>query len=151
MNLINVIQPYRYLGTWVFDDPRFGFSKEPFEGGAATIIDRVTSHIPDVEGGFTLLFSGMPFPGREFRLEWRREEGGNVYYSEQLDTEGSCAPLFSAILPKGLWKFMSKQSRNPSALDVQRQAGNPRLLSGLAFGRKACKKSARFEAIVRQA
>jgi len=93
MNLINVIQPYRYLGTWVFDDQRVGLSKEPFVGGADTMIDRVTSHIPDAETGFILLFSGMPFPGHEFRLQWRREEGGgNVYYSEPLDAEGWLCP-----------------------------------------------------------
>ena len=93
MNVINVIHPYRNLGTWVFDDPRVGLSAEPFVGGADTMIDRVTSDIPDANSGFTLLFSGKPFPGHEFRLQWRREEsGGNVYYSEQLDAEGWLCP-----------------------------------------------------------
>jgi len=93
MNLINVIQPYWYLDMWVFDDPRVGLSAEPFVGGADTMIDRVTSHIADAKSGFTLLFSAMPFPGHQFRLEWRREEGsGNVYYSEQLDAEGWLCP-----------------------------------------------------------
>jgi hypothetical protein len=28
MNEINVIEPYRYLEMWVFDDPRVGLSAE---------------------------------------------------------------------------------------------------------------------------
>jgi hypothetical protein len=96
MNQINVIAPYRYLGMWVFDDPRVGLSAEPFVGGADTMIDRVTSHLPDAASGFVLVFSGEPFPDSQFRLEWRREEGsGNVYYSPELDAEGwLCPALF---------------------------------------------------------
>jgi hypothetical protein len=33
MNAINVISPYKYLGMWVFDDPRVGLSQEPFVAG----------------------------------------------------------------------------------------------------------------------
>jgi len=96
MNVINVIQPYRHLDMWVFDDPRVGLSAEPFVGGADTMIDRVTAHVPDAERGFTMVFSSMPFPGHQFRLEWRRQEGsGNVYYSDELDAEGwLCPALF---------------------------------------------------------
>jgi hypothetical protein len=96
MNAINVIQPYWYLDMWVFDDPRVGLSAEPFVGGADTMIDRVTSHITNAKLGFNMLFSGTPFPGYQFRLEWRREEGsGNVYYSEDLGAEGwLCPALF---------------------------------------------------------
>ena len=93
MNVINVIEPYRYLGMWVFDDPRVGLSAEPFVGGADTMIDRVTAGFPDADRGFTMVFSASPFPGHQFRLEWRREEGGgNVYYSEELDAEGWLCP-----------------------------------------------------------
>jgi len=63
MNVINVIQPYRHLDMWVFDDPRVGLSAEPFVGGADSMIDRVTSHIPDAKHGFIMVFSGTPFPG----------------------------------------------------------------------------------------
>ena len=92
-NVINVIQPYWHLDMWVFDDPRVGLSAEPFVGGADTMIDRVTSHIPDARGGFNLVFSGSPFPNFQHRLEWRREEGtGNVYYLEELDAEGWLCP-----------------------------------------------------------
>jgi hypothetical protein len=93
VNVINVIQPYWYLDMWVFDDPRVGLSAEPFVGGADTMIDRVTSGIADARSGFNMIFSGQPFPGHEFRLTWRREEGdGNVYYSADLDMEGWLCP-----------------------------------------------------------
>lgn len=93
MNQINVIQPYRHFGMWVFDDPRVGLSAEPFVGGSDTLIDEATSQIPNAEDGFTMIFSGEPFPGHQFRLEWRRaESGGNVYYSDQFDAEGWLCP-----------------------------------------------------------
>ena len=88
MNAINVISPYRYLDMWVFDDPRVGLSAEPFVGGADDMIDRLTSNIPDARKGFVMIFSSGPFPGDQFLLQWRKEErGGNIYYSEALDTE----------------------------------------------------------------
>jgi hypothetical protein len=93
MNEINVIEPYRYLEMWVFDDPKVGLSAEPFVGGADTMIDRVTADLPNADQGFVMVFSGNPFPGHQFHLEWRREEGtGNVYYSRELDAEGWLCP-----------------------------------------------------------
>ena len=83
MNAINAISPYRYLGMWVFDDPRVGLSQEPFVAGADTMIDRVVANIPDAERGFTMIFSAGAFPGHQFLLEWRRADGtGNWYYSQ---------------------------------------------------------------------
>ena len=45
MNAINIIAPYKYLGMWVFDDPRVGLVQEPFVSGADTMIDRVEATI----------------------------------------------------------------------------------------------------------
>jgi hypothetical protein len=93
MNAINVITPYKHHGMWVFDDPRVGLVQEPFVAGADTMIDRVVADIPDAEHGFTMIFSSTPFPGHQYRLDWRREEsGGNVYYAEQLGLEGWLCP-----------------------------------------------------------
>jgi len=93
MNAINVIAPYRYLGMWVFDDPRVGLVQEPFVSGADTMIDRVVRDIPDAEHGFVMVFSGNPFPGHQRKLEWRRADGsGNWYYSPDLDMEGWLCP-----------------------------------------------------------
>ena len=93
MNVINVIEPYRHLEMWVFDDPRVGLSQEPFVGGADTMIDRVTADLANAEKGFVMVFSAISFPGSQFKLEWRREDGsGNVYYSSELDAEGWLCP-----------------------------------------------------------
>jgi hypothetical protein len=70
MNAINVISPYKHHGQWVFDDPRVGLAQEPFVAGADTWIDRVVADIPNAERGFTLIFSGAPFPGHQYRLDW---------------------------------------------------------------------------------
>jgi len=96
MNAINVIAPYQYHGMWVFDDPRVGLVHEPFVAGADTMLDRVTADIPEANEGFLMVFSATPFPGHQFKLEWRRaDSGGNWYYSPQLDMEGwLCPALF---------------------------------------------------------
>jgi hypothetical protein len=114
MNAINVIAPYKHLGLWVFDDPKVGLVQEPFIAGADTMIDRVTVDIPDAANGFVLVFSASEFPGHQFALDWRREEGGgNVYYSPVLDMEGWLCPalfryfesaperLFVQVRPRG--------------------------------------------------
>jgi hypothetical protein len=75
VNALNVIAPYKHLGMWVFDDARVGLLQEPFVAGADTMIDRAVADIPDAERGFTMVFSGAPFPGHQFRLEWRRADG----------------------------------------------------------------------------
>ena len=95
-NAINVIAPYRYQGLWVFDDPRVGLVQEPFVAGADTMIDRVVAGLADPEHGFTMLFSATPFPGHQYRLEWRRGDAhGNWYWSDQLGMEGwLCPALF---------------------------------------------------------
>ena len=93
VNAINVIAPYRYLNTWVFDDARVGLVQEPFVSGADSIIDQAVAHIPDARSGFLMLFSSSPFPGYEFRLEWRRSESdGNWYYSADFGLEGWLCP-----------------------------------------------------------
>jgi len=105
MNAINIIAPYKYLGMWVFDDPRVGLVQEPFVAGADTMIDRVVANIRDAEKGFLMLFSTTAFPGHQFKLEWRRadEFGGNWYYSPQLDMEGWLCPA--------LFKYFSEAPR----------------------------------------
>src|SRR5260370_36781893 len=79
MNAINIIAPYKYLGMWVFDDPRVGLAQEPFVAGADTMIDRVVADIPEAEKGFLMLFSTTPFPGHQVKLEWRPRHGGATW------------------------------------------------------------------------
>lgn len=93
MNAINLIAPYRYLNTWVFDDARVGLVQEPFVSGADSIIDRAVADIPDARSGFLMLFSSSPFPGHQLRLEWRRAEAdGNWYHSVDFGIEGWLCP-----------------------------------------------------------
>lgn len=96
MNSLFVIAPYRYEGFWVFDDPAVGLCKEPFVSGADEILDQLTAHIPNADGGFRLLFSPSPFPGYSARFDWSRpEHGGNWYIWTERGTEGwLCPALF---------------------------------------------------------
>jgi hypothetical protein len=92
-NVINVIHPYKYNGTWVFDDERLGLFQEPFVSGADDVIEKMVAEINHAEKGFTLLFSSTPFPGNQIEFQWRRVEAdGNWYYSELLDMEGWLCP-----------------------------------------------------------
>ena len=93
MNVINVIQPYWYADMWVFDDARVGLSAEPFVGGVDSMIDRITAGIPDAKHGFSMVFSAVPFPNHQFRLEWQRaDSSGNIYFSKDLEAEGWLCP-----------------------------------------------------------
>jgi hypothetical protein len=92
-NALHVIVPYRWEGTWAFDDERVGLSKEPFVCGIPGMIDRVVGEIPNAEAGFRLLFSASPFPGCTRKLTWLREEyEGSWYRSEELGAEGWLCP-----------------------------------------------------------
>ena len=93
VNALLVIAPYKYQGTWVFDDPAVGLSREPFIAGIDTMIDKAVVDIPNAEKGFRAIFSASPFPGANWKLDWRREEsGGNWYYSDQFKMEGWLCP-----------------------------------------------------------
>jgi hypothetical protein len=48
-----------------------------------------------------LIFSITPFPGYQYRLDWRREDGGGSwYYSAQLDLEGWLCPALLRYFPE---------------------------------------------------
>ena len=74
----------------------------------------MVTDILDAERGFTLIFSGAPFPGHRYRLDWQREEGGgNWYYSADLDMEGwLCPALFKYFsdTPKTLYAQIKARS-----------------------------------------
>ncbi len=95
MNAINVIAPYKHHGTWVFDDPARGLKQEAFVSGADDWMDRMTADIPGAERGFTLVFSGEPFPGAR-KIDFRRRDmGGAWYWDPELEMEGwLCSALF---------------------------------------------------------
>lgn len=95
-NSIMILRPYKYNGQWVFDDPLTGLKREAFVGGTDTILDVVTAGIPNADKGFNLIFSGSPFPGFQYKLDWVREEfSGNTYHSPDLSLDGwLCPSLF---------------------------------------------------------
>src|SRR5262245_17692656 len=102
MNAINVISPYKHLGMWVFDDARVGLVQEPFVAGADTMIDRVVADIPNAQQGFTLIFSALPFPGHQHRLDWRRGDAeGNWYHSEETQIGRLALPCAAPVLRRG--------------------------------------------------
>ena len=86
---------------WVFDDPAVGLVREPFVGGADTMIDAATRGIPKAEEGFLAVFSASYFPNAEIVLEWVGEEGGgNVYRWPQQEMEGWLCPALLKYFPK---------------------------------------------------
>lgn len=97
-NALRIIAPYKYAGTWVFDDPAVGLNREPFVAGIPGMIDDMVKDIPDADKGFRLLFSARPFPGHTNKLTWRRgDKSGNWYYCERYGKEGWLCP--------GLFKY----------------------------------------------
>ncbi len=95
-NAIMVISPYRYNGTWVFDDERSGLVREPFVAGVPEMIDVLVSEIPEADKGFRLTFSAKPFPDFQKKLTWLRGDmEGNYYSIDDPPMEGwICPALF---------------------------------------------------------
>lgn len=94
------IAPYFSNGTWVFDDPAAGLTREPFVAGIPEMINLLTANIPDAKDGFRLTFSATPFPGYDLHLNWQREEhGGNWYYAQTLKMEGWLCPALFKYFP----------------------------------------------------
>lgn len=92
-NVLMVIQPYWYEGTWVFDDASKGLDKEPFVQGMPEMIDVLVNDIPNARAGFVLLFSSQPFAGYQVELTLVREEyGGHWYKVKDLEVEGWLCP-----------------------------------------------------------
>jgi hypothetical protein len=95
-NVIGVIAPYWYEGTWVFDDPAVELVREPFVSGIPEMINDLVADIPNALQGFRLLFSSAPFPGSQRQLIRQREEYGGYWYQlADTDAEGwLCPALF---------------------------------------------------------
>ena len=112
-NAILVIQPYRHAGTWVFDDPLRGLTREPFVSGIPQMIDAMVTNIPTAADGFRLLFSAQPFPGASHTME-RRDSyaAGYWYYCPELNSTGwLCQAMFRyfTAAPKTMWVKAEKK------------------------------------------
>jgi hypothetical protein len=62
-NSLMIIAPYRWGGTWVFDDPVTGLVREPFVAGVPQMIDVLLERKGIKGDQFRLIFSAGPFPG----------------------------------------------------------------------------------------
>jgi len=95
-NILMVIAPYWYQGTWVFDDESAGLDKEPFVAGVPEMIDDLVKDIPNARSGFRLLFSSVPFPSYQLELTRVKEEYGGYWYRvKNQSAEGwLCPALF---------------------------------------------------------
>lgn len=92
-NAMMIIFPYRLHNTWMFDDEPLGLVQEPFVSGAPEIIDILVQEISNVDEGFNLLSSALPFPGYQAELIWVKEEyNGNWYRPNQVNKEGWLCP-----------------------------------------------------------
>lgn len=100
-NSMQVINPYVYNGSWVFDDERVGLVKEPFVLGADIIIDQFVKDIPNARNCFRLIFSQYEFPRYHGKFNWVKADGsGNWYKSEELDMEGWLCPALLTYFDK---------------------------------------------------
>ncbi len=70
MNQINVVKPYRYMNTWVFDDPTKKLVKEPFVAGLPELTDKTLTVLGlSVRESFYFFFSKDPFPQYDLKLK----------------------------------------------------------------------------------
>ncbi len=108
-NSLYILRPYKYQGSWVFDDDSVGLVREPFVFGIDDMIERMVAAIPNAEQGFRLIFSPSPFPGYVAKLEWRREEmGGNWYFSPSFGIEGWLCPALFKYFETAPKEFYAK-------------------------------------------
>lgn len=100
-NVLMVIQPYWYQGSWVFDDEAVELDKEPFVQGIPEMIDEPVRDISNARSEFVLLFSAMPFSSYQAELTRVREEyRGYCYKVKNQSAEGwLCPALFRYFDP----------------------------------------------------
>lgn len=114
MNSLMTIHPYKDNGIWMFDDESVGLKREALVAGVPEILEELCS-AKGIEGylnptrGFTLIFSGVPFPGHDLEAKWVREGDGGNWYKVNLgssEMEGwLCPALFKYFneAPKSLY------------------------------------------------
>jgi hypothetical protein len=112
MNSLFSIAPYKFQGTWVFDDPAVGLRQEPFVSGADEIMDLLSADLPDAAKGFRLIFSSVPFPGYTARFERVRPEYGGMWYRwPERSVEGWLCPALFKYFPEAPSEIFVKAAR----------------------------------------
>ncbi|HET7265118.1 MAG TPA: hypothetical protein VFL28_10650 [bacterium] len=80
---MNVIKPYRWGGTWVFDDPVRGLRARPVLLGSTDAIAKVWDQAASRSAQRLMIaFAAAPFqwPGYRFVLNWAEERDGGHWY-----------------------------------------------------------------------
>jgi hypothetical protein len=101
-NQIFVISPTWQNGVLAFDDESRGLRREPFVGGADTILGRLAEGlVGDSAGsGFSLVFSASPFPGHQVRVDRREPEFGGYWYAHETLGRGWLCPALFKYFPE---------------------------------------------------
>ena len=113
----------------MFDDSNVGLVREPFVGGADTIIDVATAHIPNAKQDSSPSSRRGYFPDAQIVLEWVREEhGGNVYRWGRKKWKAGCVRLCCGILifRRRSCTFKSRRQRDAEEHSQNRQEGVPK-------------------------
>jgi hypothetical protein len=100
MNQINMINPFRKNGTWVFNDPIKNLIEEPFVSGIPEMIDSI---VGNETNEIVIYFSKDKFPNYEYVLQHIESEmGGNWYNFEFKDK------VMKGWLCPALFKYFDK-------------------------------------------
>jgi hypothetical protein len=98
MNSINIILPYRWSGTWVFDDLAVGLEREPFVAGVPEMIDILLNRkdMKDFDR-FRLIFSAHEFPGYDEKITMQsgQVDQGTYYESPTFEKIGWLCPALA--------------------------------------------------------
>jgi hypothetical protein len=115
-NSILVLHPYKYYGTWVFDDDRTGLVREAFVSGIPEILEETLTKngidVKEAEQGFDLTFSKTPFPGQQVELTRLREESGGNWYKSDTGREGWLCPALFKYFPDAPTKIYARCDRS---------------------------------------
>ena len=99
-NSILVIAPYRWEGTWVFDDPATGLVREPFVAGIPEMIDALLAHKGIKANRFRLIFSAIPFPDYDEKITRVEEVGaGSIWNNSTFKMSGWLCPALLKYFP----------------------------------------------------
>ena len=103
-NSILTLNPYKYYGTWVFDDAATGLVREAFVQGIPQILEKALNDagipLDEAEEGCSLVFSKNPFPGHQVVLtrldgdKYNETLEGNWYESQDGLKGWLCPALF---------------------------------------------------------
>ena len=91
-NSLMVIEPYRFAGTWVFDDPDTGLVREPFVSGVPAILDALLAAHGVQTPSFRLTFAATPFPGCQLEATLDGAEAGGHWYKTPDGQRGWLCP-----------------------------------------------------------